>query len=72
MSLAEYVIWFFVLLSGGVCFTNSMAALKGSPGKPPKLQSYLFWHTAWHLSLPVGAWVWMIFRWRRLYGAELS
>ena len=44
MSLAEYVIWFFVLLSGGVCFTNSMAALKGSPGKPPKLQSYLFWY----------------------------
>lgn len=71
MSLAEWVTWFIALCCGLYCFKMSMDQLKLGDEEIKShsiLRSrYIWWHTMWHLSLPIGAGVWMMVRANRLY-----
>ena len=71
MCAVEWVVWSLTLSVGLICFRNSMAQLKAAPkrskdGETVDLRDYLWWHTAWHWSLPLGAAVWMAVRAERL------
>ena len=75
MSLLEWVIWCTALIIGIYCFKSSMDHLKKSKKVKGRFHGYLRWHTLWHLSLPLGAAIWMIARNSRMefegFGEEM-
>jgi len=76
MDATEWVIWCATLLVGVYCFKHSSSSLKSIAAKESKLnmdfRSYFWWHTAWHVSLPIGAAIWMFARQARLVSMEVA
>ena len=72
MTILERLCWTLILVFGAVCNTRSMKTLKCDPdtNANPNYRRYLFWHSMWHLSLPLGAGLWIIMRWYRVQGTD--
>lgn len=79
MALLEWVIWCTSLLIGITCFKRSIFSLKSAITASAKddslaldLSWYFWWHTLWHVSLPIGAALWSFARHSRLFPGAVA
>jgi hypothetical protein len=79
MALLEWVIWCTSLLIGITCFKRSIFSLKSAIAASAKddslaldLSWYFWWHTLWHVSLPIGAALWSFARHSRLFPGAVA